>query len=715
MGGDFSFYIFFFALSKFLFTKIRRLTMRLITIMLLLLLLLGVTGPASALTLSDWNVLETDHFLIFYQDDYERHALETLYYLERYRPLIESLTGNTIEKQSTVVVQDLGMLENAYASPIENKMGIFVGNPSTFSTLDSSENWLRTLAVHEYTHIKQLTYASGASDLLTTLFGNIFSPNLFIPNWMAEGIAIYAESVITPYEGRLNDGYYDALIAAKASEGRFPSIQESDYNHNTFPGGLWYLSGAAFFEYLSNTYGEERFGEYFTTYSSYWWTPFLLFSGEILPFLTYDRAAKEVYGKSFTELYDEWQEYEEKRHKDWRIDGEQLVSTERGSIRSLTPYEGKLYYFSSDILSTAPFSYRRVTSLKEYDPQRDQERTLISFTPSGSPHTRFQIADGKIYYALQEIEEGYANTDQLGYGVEAILYSYSMDTGEVEELFLDRVKAFTVLHDGTIIYAVDSIKSFGSEIWQYANGQKEKLGSLPELVSEFILHGDRLLLVSKGGWSNNNLNYLSLEDLSLESITDTPWTEMNPMIDHDSLIYAANYNREYAIYNYNLHSKELTKLTEGGFSIQPALIDDSLYFVGLTAEGEGIFVKDYTPVEVAMPESTLSIEDEYSKILEEAQPKDAFSENLQSMIIPHMRLIPDLAMGSDALGMNHYYISWFGTLSLSSSMFQPLVLQANLNPFGGFYALGGSYPLLQSSQKGLSQISLSANIDDTVA
>lgn len=681
---------------------------------ILVLCLLLLSGSISyAHTLSDWKALETEYFLVYYLPDYEHQALETLYYLEEYRTMIEELTGNYHHQQTSVVIQDLGMIENAYAAPLAHKIGIFIGNPSTYTMFHTQESWLRLLAVHEYTHIKQLTYASGISGTLTSIFGSYFAPNLFIPHWMVEGIAIYAESQVSPFEGRLNDGYYEALIAAKASEGRFPSIYEADYYHHSFPGGLWYLAGAGFFQYLADHYGEELFAEYFTIYSNYWWAPILPFPAELFPYLTYDRAARAVYGKSFKEIYREWQEYEEQRHQGWVMEGEELLSTQRGTIHSLTSYDGYLYFFRRDVFSHAPFSYRSVTSLIQYEPKTGTERLLIEFTPGGSPHTPLTIFEGKIYYALQELRKGYGNTDNLGFGVEATIYSYDLETGSVEEHVQDRIKAFTILHDGTILYAVDSIKEFGSLLYRVREGREERLGQVSELISELVTYEEDIIIVSKGPLSNYNISFLYLSDLSIEKFTQTPWIEKGIMVNNNDLYYGANYHNEYALYRYNFDSRVFYQLTHGGFAIQVAPIDELLYFVGVGAEGQGLYCKERDDVVVDSPHPSLPQAKDFHEVLERAQPVHALMANTRSMLFPHTRFYPVLAYGEDDLGMNSYVLDYLGNISITSTLFQPLTLRAMANPLLHDYTIQGEYPLYHRLQAGLSYIGLLAQVDSS--
>lgn len=65
-------------------------------IFLLFLLLYLFVFPVSANFApdTDWQTIKTEHFLVFYQRDYEETAMEALTVLEYYRPQLEEAFGN---------------------------------------------------------------------------------------------------------------------------------------------------------------------------------------------------------------------------------------------------------------------------------------------------------------------------------------------------------------------------------------------------------------------------------------------------------------------------------------------------------------------------------------------------------------------------------------------------------------------------------------------
>ena len=348
--------------------------------------------------------------------------------------------------KTIVVLQDIGLYTNAYANGLKNKISIFTTIPETDSQLGNYENWFRTVGIHEYTHIAQMTNYSGVYLLLNLLFGNYMLPNAYNPDWIVEGIAVYSESIRSPYEGRLNDGYFDGVVASKAAAGRLPSLIEITYRDNHYPGGHWYLYGGEFLDYLAETYGEEKFAGYFKRVGA---DSNITSTGLIYPSLGIDWIARQVYGYTFPELFKQWQEHMEEKYRDWKIEGEKLVENENGRIFGLTYDSGNLYYFKERFLEPGPFETKVIVQLAEYNLKTGGERILVQLNGDANPF--LQVQDGKVYYAEKVLDGDYPNLDFDGFGYTARLSSYDLKTRKKTEIMKTEFKDFLVLPDGDIL------------------------------------------------------------------------------------------------------------------------------------------------------------------------------------------------------------------------------------------------------------------------
>ena len=105
-----------------------------------------------------------------------------------------------------VVLANQSDLPNGYATPLPyNTIVIYPASPagSEFAT----DDWLRLVFTHEFTHIVHLDRSEGWARVFRGLFGRIpiAFPNLFLPGWQLEGLASFEESAITGM-GRGNFG-----------------------------------------------------------------------------------------------------------------------------------------------------------------------------------------------------------------------------------------------------------------------------------------------------------------------------------------------------------------------------------------------------------------------------------------------------------------------------------------------------------------------------
>ncbi len=119
-------------------------------------------------------------------------------------------------------------------------------------------------------------------------------PNTWLPVWQIEGLAAWEESAITG-EGRLHAGDFRAIEREAARSGRVVPIDRVNGGLTDWPAGLApYAFGLGFHDYLSQRFGDERFGVLAARTS------------RSLPFLG-SRAFKNVYGESLGDLWNDYQ------------------------------------------------------------------------------------------------------------------------------------------------------------------------------------------------------------------------------------------------------------------------------------------------------------------------------------------------------------------------------------------------------------------------
>lgn len=647
----------------------------LIIVTSLILLLISIKP---SLAWSDWLCLKTEHFKVFYKPGHEMEARQVLEALEYYRPRIEKLCGNEVSNFS-VVIDDAGTLGSGFTNPVNSASHLFRYSPELWAT----ENWWSLVGTHEYLHGLSLTNIGGVPGRLTDLFGNwvLFMPNLLTPGWVREGITVYGESQLTPYQGRLNDGFYDAYIGARVAADRFPSIIEATYQPFEYPlGDGFYIYGGEFFNYLAKTYGETVFAQFYTENGS---NP-----GSLVPFLPkigLDRSAERVFGKTFPQLWEEWRDYETERFKDFQMEGRQVTKTGWG-LKYPKIWEGKLYYQQGYYRNKETYK----CSLMELDPVTGKERKILSNMGFGAP---LKIKNGKLYYTMQAVKTGFDNASLRSYGTYIWLREFDLARKKGKTILKDLVRAFEILDDGKIIYSKDRSDGFGSEL--YLKEPDAKAPSLlfrtDYLVGELEISDGRIITVARQDWETFSIFTFNLETGEFAPLIDTPYLEFGISVQDEKLFFSANYQRKLSSYCYDFTTSQIYRLTENGLAIYPTYDEHSnqLYYVGINANGYDIYCQSADFKEFQLPETQATAPPVFD--LPEAEiSRGSYQDNLKTLAprfwMPLINsdeqkigvyfgggdVIMDFPKYFGNFGYSYEREDYFGSLDLDVNYFAPL-------------------------------------------
>jgi hypothetical protein len=196
-----------------------------------------------------------------------------------------------------VILVDQHDLSNGWATPIPyNTIEISVAPPTADSGIGNTDQWLRLVFVHEYTHIAHLSRSGGWIGGLRRAFGRypLLFPNLYQPIWGIEGIATWQESVRTA-DGRVSAGDFRLLLDRAAAANRFEPLDRANGGNVDWPSGATpYLYGAYFHQFLADRYGADSIRTLAAE------------TGRRLPYFG-SRAYKKVYGRSLGELWNDFE------------------------------------------------------------------------------------------------------------------------------------------------------------------------------------------------------------------------------------------------------------------------------------------------------------------------------------------------------------------------------------------------------------------------
>jgi hypothetical protein len=238
-----------------------------------------------------------------------------------------------------VILVDQTDEANGWATVIPyNLIEITAVPPPGDSIIGNTDDWLRLVFAHEYTHVVHLEKSGGMLGGLRHLFGRLpfFYPNLFLPDWQIEGLATFEESQITG-QGRVPAGDFRMLLHTAAAAGWFAPLDRATSAVIDWPrGASSYLYGAYFHQYLADRFGAETLSRLARE------------TAGRLPF-TGSRAFKTVYGRPLGDL---WRDFE--RETTRRAASGAGAVRERLTVHGFTVTspaftpDGRLFYSVSD-------------------------------------------------------------------------------------------------------------------------------------------------------------------------------------------------------------------------------------------------------------------------------------------------------------------------------------------------------------------------------
>lgn len=244
-----------------------------------------------------WRTLSSEHFAIHYPERIHEVAQKSALILEEFYPEAVEIWNWRPFGKTQVVLLDNTDLSNGMAAVLPyNFMIIYVSPPPPDSSLAHYDDWLRMLLIHEFTHIVQIDAVGGVWRPLRFVFGKTVSPSGMNPVWFREGIAQFGETYFTE-GGRGRGSYSEMVVRMSVLDDDFPAIDQADGLGWRWPGYKGaYIYGIKFTQWLVDTYGVDKFKKLDKR----------IRSSIMLGFLNHQ--TRNVYGKTFYELWNEWRQ-----------------------------------------------------------------------------------------------------------------------------------------------------------------------------------------------------------------------------------------------------------------------------------------------------------------------------------------------------------------------------------------------------------------------
>jgi hypothetical protein len=565
-------------------------------------LLFLLTGPPAAAL---WKSLKSDSFLLFYPAGRESEARQALGELEQLRAYAAALVGEPARRRLSVVLVDAGTQSNGFADMAFRRLHLYLYPPSD-PDLGFAPSWWSLVGLHEYVHWLHLSSASGLPRALTWAFGDAWAPGIFGPAWLAEGLAVYAESeyavsAVGPYQGRLHSGFFDAYLDARLQAGRPPGLPQALFVPPEFPGGeAPYLYGGEFVDYLARTHGQEAVTRFLQVAAG----SALSYLTPVLPLAGLDRSARRVFGKRTAALWREWLEEAGQAQAGSGTSAIEAAPGDGPAARATSPAaasrpawwmgapvvaDGRVYFLRSLPYPAEPFRQSWRHELRELGP--GGERTRARFASAFSADLKWR--EGRLYFGLRDLAGGRANVELAGFGDTTVLYALDPSTGRRQRVLRAGLRAYEVLPGGDVVFSRDRPRGFGSDIlvWKACPAEGEEnprlLLSSDYLIREILAREGRVFVSARRHGENFGMYEADPRTFRLSPILPGPYAAGGMDFAAGRLRFAANYGGSYAVYAWDPEAPGPERLTSEPYAVSPALDPATglLWYVGLGPDG----------------------------------------------------------------------------------------------------------------------------------
>jgi hypothetical protein len=330
---------------------------------------LSPAGCQAVASLSKVQHLRTDSFDIYFPDSLAAQGLRLAGFADDVLSDLKSFFGMSsslgssgwpfAEKRIPVLLSDVEYSLNGYFTPYSsNRIVIYPKAAGPTGELASFEDELRSVFIHELTHVVTLNMRSSFWAALASMAGDAVAPAAWVmPNALVEGTAVWIESGRglgsgldgsvagggLAAAGRLSDPAALEPVFMDLSQGRRRGLWDvsgvADYSG---AGSMPYLYGALFSRYLEDRYGSESLAELWRMAAK--GNIFVGFDGTA----TTSGVLERVTGQRPAALWSAFLDWLEKQAVKPRAASDPAIGAAGGRIGAFCADENRLFYLDQE-------------------------------------------------------------------------------------------------------------------------------------------------------------------------------------------------------------------------------------------------------------------------------------------------------------------------------------------------------------------------------
>lgn len=511
----------------------------------------------------------------------------------------------TPAEKTHIVFMDNTDFANGLATVLPyNRIYIYTVPPMADMTIGQYEDWLRFVIFHEYAHILTLDPARGYSRAMRSVFGKPLPgldplsailflaaapPNIFMPYWWIEGMAVWAETGFTPM-GRGKGSRYEMIFRMAVEEDNILTVDRATGNVPYWPRGhIPYIYGLALKRYIAKEYGNETPGQLSISHSGR------------LPFFI-SAPPENLTGKDYVFLYREM------------IDDLKKDQSEKIRLLKAMPLTlFEMLEIKGERITNPRFSRDgRLLAVNRRDPHGHEGIAIVrweeTIASTGSlPLIRRLPSDHNITWSPASDRICFTQGElHKGYNLYQDLYCYDIEKNELKRLTDNiRLKGPDISPDGETFAVVKVetkgqnmvlLDSNGIEIKALTDFRYERLSS-PRWSSD----GERIVFSARDSRGNTALYVYDLRKETLKKVLENKSDNIFPTWSPDGrfIVFTSDMTGVYNLFAYSLSEEKTYKITHlisGAF--QPDISPDSRYIVFSRYDSRGFKIArmDYDPL-----------------------------------------------------------------------------------------------------------------------